>query len=138
MSSLGNTAAIAILVVALGTLITVLGGCLGLAIAHLRRSKLRWGRGFRIAVGAGGAVLAGVALLVPAIGSWIAYLAIRSSVAEVITQAVPEERAALLAGAIERAIGGALAAGMGEIALIVPCAVIAALALTVPFYLREK
>ena len=128
---------IAVLVSALIGLVFVLGGCIGLIIAYARREKLKWGRAMRAIVGIGGVITAGLFLFLPAAVSWFVYTQAPDRMEEALASSAPEQKAALMADIISEAWSAAFLANVSALVLLIPCAVLVGLALTVTFYLEE-
>jgi ABC-type dipeptide/oligopeptide/nickel transport system permease component len=138
MLLLRNPIAIAVMLASLVGLVFVLGASLGLVVGYARRRRLTWARSTRIAVGAGGTITSCLVLCLPAAAAWLAYLSRDGKLGETLAIAAPEQVAALVAQAFESALGVSLAATISELVVAVPCAVLAGLALTVPFFLRAE
>ncbi len=130
--------ALAILAASLVALVFVAGSCVGLLVAYAKRVKVVWGRGMRMLVGVGGTATSLVVLLLPPGAAWLMYLRAAGRIDEVLATAAPDEKSALVADAVTGAWNGVMAAGLADLLLLLPCAVLAGLSLTVPFFLRDR
>ena len=130
--------AIAILAASLAALAFVAGGCIGLVVAYVKRAKVVWGRGMRTLVGFGGTATSLVVLLMPPGVAWLLYLRAVGRIDEALATAAADKTAPLMADAVSGAWNGVVAAGLADLLLLAPCAVLAGLALTVPFFLGDR
>jgi len=128
--------AIVILAVSLAALLIVVGSCTGLLVAYVKRAKVVWGRGMRTLVGVGGTATSILVLLLPPGAAWLVYLRSVSRIDEALAMTASRERVDQIAGAIDSGWSVMLATGLADVALLVPCAVLVGLSLTVPFFLR--
>ncbi len=128
--------AIAVMVAALAALAFVAGSCIGLLVAYAKRAKVVWGRGMRAFVGLGGTATALVVLLLPPGVAWLVYLRSVAGIDAALAMAPSAERVGQLSGAIDSGWAVMCAAGLADAVLLVPCAVLAGLSLSVPFFLR--
>lgn len=129
--------AIVVLVASLVACLIVMGSCIGLLVAYAKRAKVVWGRGMRTLVGVGGTVTSLVVLLLPPGAAWLVYLRSVGKIDEALGATATDKTAPLPGYVLAGAWDAAVAAGLADLLLLVPCAVLAGLALTVPFFLRD-
>lgn len=129
---LDNTQAVAALLFALAGLMISLVGCMWLIVAYVKRSKVVWSRRKRRVARIGGALVPVALLVLPAVASWLIYLVEFGNVNYALVEAAPDVRAPMLARSIENAWSLAAAVCLTELVLLVPCAVLFGLALSVP------
>ena len=91
----------------------------------------------RTFVGIGGTATSLVVLLLPPGVAWLIYLRAVGRIDEALVEAVPEQKASLMGQSVGTAFEVMTAAGLADLVLVVPCAVLAGLALTIPFFLRD-
>jgi hypothetical protein len=130
--------ALVLLAVSLVGLVCVVGGCVGLIVAHRRRARAAWGRGKRTLVGIGSLLTSLTVLILPPGASWVVYRRAVDRIDEALAMDPSPEKVRLLAHAIDSAWSVACAAGLADLVLLVPCAVLVGLALSVPFFLRDR
>jgi len=136
MFLLKNPLSLVVLLVALVGLVLVVLGSVLMLVSWLRRGKLRWARGTRMIAGIGGVGLPVVVMIVPPVISWIVYLTSTGKMDAALADAAPDQRAAMMARAVESAMAVSAASAASMALLALPCALLVGLALTVPFYLK--
>jgi hypothetical protein len=103
--------------------------CVIFLVKVLRKKELDWSPRKIAVIGLVGLLLPAVLLCLPACIDWLSYLnsydMVERSLLGVDMQ--PEQRAALLAYGISDAINVGLVAGVGQILLLLPCALLAGL-----------
>jgi hypothetical protein len=130
--------AIVVMVAALAAMLVVAGSCIGLLVAYAKREKVIWGRRMRTLVGIGGTATSIVVLLLPPGVAWLVYLRSVGRIDEALHATASDKMAPLLAHVLVGAWNAAVAACLADLVLLLPCAVLAGLALTVPFFLRDR
>jgi hypothetical protein len=128
---------IVVMVAALAAMLVVAGSCIGLLVAYVKRQKVVWGRGMRTLVGIGGTATSILVLLLPPGVAWLIYLRSVGRIDEALCATASDKTAPLLAHVLAGAWNAAVAACLADLVLLLPCAVLAGLALTVPFFLRD-
>ena len=128
---LDNGWAIAELCVSLASLAAAIAGVIYLARLH-RRGGLDWSERKIAVVGMSGAMLAVVLLCLPELVSWLAYLGCYDMVDRGLLGVGhhPDHEAALIARGLADGFGVSWLAGAGKALLLVPCALLAGLSLT--------
>ncbi len=137
MSYLQHTMAVGVIGVSILGLAFVLVTSLVFVLAYRRREKLSWSNGLRLAIGMGGISMSSIVLLLPALASWGKYLLASSSLEDDLAQVSPDVKAAMVARAVASSMNTAMAADLSTYVLLVPCAMLMGLAMTVPFYLTR-
>jgi hypothetical protein len=115
----------------------VLIGCVMLALAHRRREKLAWAVGTRLAAGVGGTAFSVVVLMAPAALSWIAHHIACSRVEEALARGGAWPEVSTVAQGFQEAVVTSTFADAAQAILLLPCAALIGLSLTVPFFLTR-
>ena len=117
---------------------TVLGlggalvGCTVLVGKYRKRGMLDWSRGRRLLVPVGGTLCASIVLMMPAALNWLAHLSMVARIDHGLAYGVQEQKAAIVMSSFEHSIIVSVFATCGTLILLLPCAVLIGLVLTVP------